>query len=150
MCNGHVIKATLRVHHYTPDSFSRDNGKGLFIPTAYIPTSERVNKRFPLLLTTGRILSQYNVGAQTRRTHNHLWHAEDILEIHPHDAPERGIESGDFVLPVAVVVRRHYALRYRLVCRRVWFILPSTIQAREPMLSPPITPTGPLTALNTR
>ena len=80
------------------DSFSRDNGKGLFIPTAYIPTSERVNKRFPLLLTTGRILSQYNVGAQTRRTHNHLWHAEDILEIHPHDASERGIESGDFVL----------------------------------------------------
>lgn len=79
------------------DNFSRDNGKGLFIPTTYIPTSERVNKRFPLLLTTGRILSQYNVGAQTRRTNNYVWHAEDILEIHPHDASERGIENGDFV-----------------------------------------------------
>lgn len=79
------------------DSFSRDNGKGLFIPTAYIPTSERANKRYPLLLTTGRILSQYNVGAQTRRTNNHVWHAEDVLEIHPHDASERGIVNGDFV-----------------------------------------------------
>ncbi len=79
------------------DSFSRDNGKGLFIPTVYIPTSERTNKRYPLLLTTGRILSQYNVGAQTRRTSNHIWHAEDVLEIHPHDAAERGIVNGDFV-----------------------------------------------------
>ena len=79
------------------DHFSRDNGKGLFIPTNYIPTSERVNKRFPLLLTTGRILSQYNVGAQTRRTNNFVWHAEDILEIHPHDASDRGIKNGDFV-----------------------------------------------------
>ena len=77
--------------------FARDNGKGLFIPTSYIPTSERVNKRFSLLLTTGRILSQYNVGAQTRRTNNFLWHAEDTLEIHPHDASDRGIKNGDFV-----------------------------------------------------
>ena len=78
------------------DSFARANGQGLFIPTSYIPTTEKVNKRFPLLLTTGRILSQYNVGAQTRRTHNVDWHAEDILEIHPHDASERGLKDGDF------------------------------------------------------
>lgn len=78
------------------DSFARANGQGLFIPTSYIPTTEKVNKRFPLLLTTGRILSQYNVGAQTRRTHNVDWHAEDILEIHPHDASERGLQDGDF------------------------------------------------------
>ena len=78
------------------DSFARANGQGLFIPTSYIPTTEKVNKRFPLLLTTGRILSQYNVGAQTRRTHNVDWHAEDILEIHPHDASERGLQNGDF------------------------------------------------------
>ena len=50
-----------------------------------------------MLLTTGRILSQYNVGAQTRRTENVLWHAEDMLEIHPHDAEERGINDGDEV-----------------------------------------------------
>jgi formate dehydrogenase major subunit len=72
-------------------------GKGRFMPTRYIPTNEKANRRFPLLLTTGRILSQYNVGAQTRRTANVTWHAEDALEIHPHDAEERGIGDGDWV-----------------------------------------------------
>jgi len=72
-------------------------GKGYFALTQYVPTDERANRRFPLLLTTGRILSQYNVGAQTRRTENGAWHAEDILEIHPHDAEERGIADGDWI-----------------------------------------------------
>ena len=72
-------------------------GKGNFVITEYVPTDEKVGPRFPLLLTTGRILSQYNVGAQTRRTENVVWHAEDVLEIHPHDAEERGIKDGDWV-----------------------------------------------------
>jgi formate dehydrogenase major subunit len=72
-------------------------GKGHFLITEYVATDEKVGPRFPLLLTTGRILSQYNVGAQTRRTANVVWHAEDILEIHPHDAEERGIRDGDWV-----------------------------------------------------
>ncbi len=76
------------------DHFVR--GKGKFIITEYVPTDERVGPRFPLLLTTGRILSQYNVGAQTRRTDNVAWHDEDRLEIHPHDAQERGIQDGDW------------------------------------------------------
>ena len=50
-----------------------------------------------MILTTGRILSQYNVGAQTRRTFNNMWHSEDRLEIHPHDAEERGIKQDDWV-----------------------------------------------------
>src|SRR6202012_2460763 len=72
-------------------------GKGHFMITEYVATDEKVGPRFPLLLTTGRILSQYNVGAQTRRTENVVWHAEDVLEIHPHDAEERGIKNGDWV-----------------------------------------------------
>jgi len=76
-------------------SFAR--GRGRFIVTEYVATDEKVGPRFPLLLTTGRILSQYNVGAQTRRTGNVAWHNEDLLEIHPHDAEERGIKDGDFV-----------------------------------------------------
>jgi formate dehydrogenase major subunit len=77
------------------DHFVR--GKGNFVITEYVPTDEKVGPRFPLLLTTGRILSQYNVGAQTRRTANVVWHAEDLLEIHPHDAEERGVKDGDWV-----------------------------------------------------
>jgi formate dehydrogenase major subunit len=72
-------------------------GKGLFKITPYVPTDEVTTRMYPLLLTTGRILSQYNVGAQTRRTENLQWHDEDVLEIHPHDAEQRGIEDGDWV-----------------------------------------------------
>jgi formate dehydrogenase major subunit len=77
------------------DTFVR--GKGRFMITEYVPTEEKVNARYPLILTTGRILSQYNVGAQTRRTDNNLWHGEDRVEVHPHDAEERGISDGDWV-----------------------------------------------------
>ncbi|HUZ67648.1 MAG TPA: formate dehydrogenase subunit alpha [Beijerinckiaceae bacterium] len=72
-------------------------GKGRFMITEFVPTDERAGPRFPLLLTTGRILSQYNVGAQTRRTENSIWHEEDLLEIHPFDAENRGVNDGDLV-----------------------------------------------------
>ncbi len=91
-CNDAAPEGTPTMHE---DEFVR--GKGLFVMTEYVPTEERANRKFPLLLTTGRILSQYNVGAQTRRTANSSWHSEDILEIHPHDAEERGIAEGDWV-----------------------------------------------------
>jgi len=76
------------------DGFAR--GKGKFVITEYVPTDERTGPRFPLLLTTGRTLSQYNVGAQTRRTENSQWHPEDVLEINPQDAEMRGIRDGDW------------------------------------------------------
>ena len=72
-------------------------GKGKFLNTQYFATDEKVTQRYPLILTTGRILSQYNVGAQTRRTENSQWHDEDRLEIHPHDAEDRGVREGDWV-----------------------------------------------------
>jgi formate dehydrogenase major subunit len=77
------------------DGFVR--GKGLFVVTEYVPTEEKTNRKFPLILTTGRILSQYNVGAQTRRTENNKWMEEDVLEIHASDAEMRGIRDGDWV-----------------------------------------------------
>ena len=77
------------------DGFVR--GKGKFVVTDYIPTDEKTGPRFPLLLTTGRILSHYNVGAQTRRTENTAWHLQDLLEIHPLDAENRGLREGDWV-----------------------------------------------------
>lgn len=91
-CNAQAPSGTPIMH---VDTFVR--GKGKFIITQFVPTEEKVNRRFPLILTTGRILSQYNVGAQTRRTDNVRWHDEDRLEIHPHDAQERGIADGDWV-----------------------------------------------------
>ncbi|WP_305909618.1 formate dehydrogenase subunit alpha [Methylomarinum sp. Ch1-1] len=91
-CNDESPEGTPTMH---ADEFVR--GKGRFMLTQYIPTDERSSRKFPLLLTTGRILSQYNVGAQTRRTDNVVWHQEDRLEIHPHDAEQLGIADGDWV-----------------------------------------------------
>ena len=91
-CNDKAPEGTPLMHI---DGFVR--GRGKFIRTEYVATEEKTGPRFPLLLTTGRILSQYNVGAQTRRTANVVWHDEDVLEIHPHDAENRGIRDGDFV-----------------------------------------------------
>jgi len=91
-CNDEAPSGTPTMH---VDEFVR--GKGKFFITQYVPTTERVNQKYPLILTTGRILSQYNVGAQTRRTENVAWHHEDLIEIHPHDAEDRGIAEGDWV-----------------------------------------------------
>ena len=91
-CNDEQPLGTPTMHI---DEFVR--GKGKFFVTQYVATSEKVTPKFPLILTTGRILSQYNVGAQTRRTKNVAWHSEDIVEIHPHDAEERGVKEGDWV-----------------------------------------------------
>jgi formate dehydrogenase major subunit len=91
-CNDAAPEGTPVMHE---GGFAR--GKGHFVITAYVPTEEKVGPRFPLLLTTGRILSHYNVGAQTRRTLNTVWHPEDLLEIHPQDAEDRGIRDADWV-----------------------------------------------------
>jgi len=91
-CNDSAPEGTPIMH---VEEFVR--GKGRFMVTRFQPTDERSTRQYPLLLTTGRILSQYNVGAQTRRTANSVWHDEDKLEIHPHDAEQRGINDGDWV-----------------------------------------------------
>ncbi len=91
-CNDSAPTGTPTMHI---DHFVR--GKGKFMVTEFVPTEERTTARFPLILTTGRILSQYNVGAQTARTANTVWHDEDMLEIHPFDAESRGIRDGDLV-----------------------------------------------------
>jgi len=90
-CNDEAPQGTPTMH---VDEFVR--GKGYFAITGFVPTDERATRKYPLLMTTGRILSQYNVGAQTRRTANSEFYAEDILEIHPFDAEERGISEGDW------------------------------------------------------
>ncbi len=91
-CNAAAPEGTPTMHI---DGFVR--GRGRFMIAEYVPTEEKTGPRFPLLLTTGRILSQYNVGAQTRRTENAQWHEEDRLEVHPHDAEVYGVKDGDWV-----------------------------------------------------
>ena len=91
-CNEANPEGTPMMH---VDRFVR--GEGQFMKTPYVPTDEKATRKYPLLLTTGRVLSQYNVGAQTRRTANNIWHSEDILDLHESDALLRGIEDGSWV-----------------------------------------------------
>jgi formate dehydrogenase major subunit len=74
-CNEAAPDGTPTMHI---DAFER--GKGRFIITQYVATDEKVTRRFPLLLTD-----------------NNRWHSEDRLDIHPHDAEERGIKTDDWV-----------------------------------------------------
>jgi formate dehydrogenase major subunit len=109
-CNDSAPMGTPIMH---VDAFVR--GKGLFVETDYVPTEERTNRKFPLLLTTGRILSQYNVGAQTRRTDNNIWYGEDVLEVHPSDAEMRGI--GDSQLVSLTSRKGNITLRAKITTR---------------------------------
>ncbi len=110
-CNEQAPLGTQVMH---VDHFVR--GKGKFVLTGFVPTDERTTRRFPLILTTGRILSQYNVGAQTRRTANSIWSPEDVLELHPHDAQLRGIGEGDLV---AVSSRKGETTLHATITERV-------------------------------
>src|SRR6266481_4934607 len=110
-CNDHAPDGTPVMHI---GEFVR--GKGRFTITEYVPTDERNNSNYPLILTTGRILSQYNVGTQTRRTPNAAMHAEDRLEIHPNDAELRGIRDGDWL---SVRARRGESRLRALISERV-------------------------------
>ncbi|QFY43345.1 formate dehydrogenase subunit alpha [Candidatus Methylospira mobilis] len=110
-CNDATPEGTPTMH---VQGFVR--GKGRFMLTEFVPTQERVSSKYPLILTTGRILSQYNVGAQTRRTANTAWHSEDRLEIHPHDAEDRGINDGDWV---GIKSRAGETVLHALVSERV-------------------------------
>jgi formate dehydrogenase major subunit len=122
-------------------------GKGKFVITEHVPTDERTGPRFPLLLTTGRILSQYNVSAQTRRTENSQCHPEDVLEIHPHDAELRGVRDGDWV---RVQSRAGETTLHAKITDRASSILHSITLCAKPMSSPPTIRIGRRTAPNIR
>ncbi|MCE1186024.1 MAG: formate dehydrogenase subunit alpha [Rhodocyclales bacterium] len=110
-CNADAPDGTPIMH---TAQFTR--GLGRFVETPFVPTTERTSRRFPLLLTTGRILSQYNVGAQTRRTANNVWHPEDVLDIHAEDAQERGICDG---APVSIESRSGLTVLKARISNRV-------------------------------
>src|SRR3546814_19887347 len=107
-CNDEAPDGTPVMHR---DGFVR--GKGRFVQTVYVPTKERSTRRFPLILTTGRILAHYNVGAPTRRTPNVAWHKQDVLELHPHAAEVRGLNRK------STVSRKSVSLRVDLGVRRI-------------------------------
>ena len=63
----------------------------------YAPSGETSSAEFPTLLVTGRRLEHYNAGTMTRRTDNLELMPEELIQIHPEDASDLGVATGDRV-----------------------------------------------------
>ncbi|GHE76966.1 hypothetical protein GCM10014715_34990 [Streptomyces spiralis] len=100
------------VHPGTPrlflDRFATEDGRARFAPVSHRPSAEEPDEAYPVLLTTGRVVSQYQSGAQTRRVDELNAAAPGpFVELHPRLAARLGAAEGD---PVAVVSRRGRAV----------------------------------------
>ncbi|WP_030989252.1 molybdopterin oxidoreductase family protein [Streptomyces sp. NRRL WC-3744] len=102
---GHTHPGTPRLF---VDRFATPDGRARFVPVAHRATAEEPDAEYPLLLTTGRVVSQYQSGAQTRRVAELNAAAPGpFVELHPRLAARLGAADGD---PVAVVSRRGRAV----------------------------------------
>ncbi|MFC8819552.1 molybdopterin oxidoreductase family protein [Streptomyces rochei] len=90
------------------DRFATDDGRARFVPVTHRPSAEEPDDEYPVLLTTGRVVAQYQSGAQTRRVDELNAAAPGpFVELHPRLAARLGAAEGD---PVAVVSRRGRAV----------------------------------------
>ncbi|MCM2414252.1 molybdopterin oxidoreductase family protein [Streptomyces sp. RKAG290] len=90
------------------DRFATDDGRARFVPVTHRPAAEETDAEYPVVLTTGRVVSQYQSGAQTRRVAELNAAAPGpYLELHPRLAERIGVAEGD---PVAVISRRGRAV----------------------------------------
>jgi assimilatory nitrate reductase catalytic subunit len=86
------------------DRFTTADGRARFVPVEHRPVAEDVDADYPVYLTTGRVLQQYQSGAQTRRVPALVAaQPEPFVEIHPDLAERHGLEEGE---RVRVVSRR--------------------------------------------
>jgi assimilatory nitrate reductase catalytic subunit len=90
------------------DRFATEDGRARFVPVAHRPAAEEPDAEFPVLLTTGRVVAQYQSGAQTRRVDElNVAAPGPFVQMHPLLADRVGVGEGD---PVAVVSRRGRAV----------------------------------------
>lgn len=90
------------------DRFATEDGRARFAPVSHRPSAEEPDEEYPVLLTTGRVVAQYQSGAQTRRVDELNAAAPGpFVELHPRLAARLGAAEGD---PVAVVSRRGRAV----------------------------------------
>jgi assimilatory nitrate reductase catalytic subunit len=95
------------------DTFATDDGRARFHPVGYLAPAEHPDQDFPYVLTTGRILSQYQSGTQTRRIPSlNAMDPDPFVEIHPETA--RGLRIADNDLVVVTSRRGRAVLKARL------------------------------------
>jgi assimilatory nitrate reductase catalytic subunit len=94
-CPGEAHPGTPRLF---TDSFPTPSGRARFHPVRHAAPDEETDSEYPLFLTTGRVLAQYQSGAQTRRVAKlQEMSAEPRAEIHPRAASAYGLRDGDTV-----------------------------------------------------
>ncbi|MGW2909458.1 molybdopterin oxidoreductase family protein [Streptomyces asoensis] len=90
------------------DRFATEDGRARFVPVSHRPAAEEPDEDYPVLLTTGRVVAQYQSGAQTRRVDELNAAAPGpFVELHPRLAARLGAAEGD---ALAVVSRRGRAV----------------------------------------
>ncbi|MFF0157847.1 molybdopterin oxidoreductase family protein [Streptomyces sp. NPDC005263] len=90
------------------DRFATADGRARFVAVSHRAIAEEPDAEYPVLLTTGRVVAQYQSGAQTRRVDELNAAAPGpFVELHPRLAERLGAAEGD---PVAVVSRRGRAV----------------------------------------
>ncbi|MEU5216524.1 molybdopterin oxidoreductase family protein [Streptomyces sp. NPDC020807] len=90
------------------DRFATPDGRARFVPVVHRPAAEETDADYPVVLTTGRVVSQYQSGAQTRRVDELNAAAPGpFVELHPRLAERLGVAEGE---PLAVVSRRGRAV----------------------------------------
>ncbi|WP_326764141.1 molybdopterin oxidoreductase family protein [Streptomyces sp. NBC_01591] len=90
------------------DRFATPDGRARFTPATHRPAAEEPDREYPLHLTTGRVLSQYQSGAQTRRVPELNRAAPGpFVELHPQLAARLGVSEGE---PLRVISRRGRAV----------------------------------------
>ncbi|MDT0402890.1 molybdopterin oxidoreductase family protein [Streptomyces edwardsiae] len=90
------------------DRFATGDGRARFVPVSHRAAAEEPDEAYPVLLTTGRVVAQYQSGAQTRRVDELNAAAPGpFVELHPRLAERIGVAEGE---PVAVVSRRGRAV----------------------------------------
>jgi len=93
------------------------DGKFRFMLTPYRESGDPVNEEFPIYLTSGRVVSQYLSGTQTRRIGALVdQYPQPRAEIHPRLAEQHGIKDGDWV---AVTSRRAEIVLQAMVVRTI-------------------------------
>ncbi|MEV5186098.1 molybdopterin oxidoreductase family protein [Streptomyces werraensis] len=111
-CPSTGTSAAEAVHPGTPrlflDRFATEDGRARFVPVSHRAVAEEPDEEYPVLLTTGRVVAQYQSGAQTRRVDELNAAAPGpFVELHPRLARRIGAAEGE---PVAVVSRRGRAV----------------------------------------
>ncbi|MFI9589961.1 molybdopterin oxidoreductase family protein [Nonomuraea sp. NPDC052265] len=123
------------------DRFAHPDGRARFVPVEHRPPVEEPDQDYPVYLSTGRILSHYQSGAQTRRIASLVRAApEPFVELHPDLAEQLGVAAGDLVLVSSRRGRSRAVARISDAIRRDTVFMPFHWEGANRLTNPALDP----------